>query len=191
MITLLVAAASALGGALAQGSPSGVTTADVLFRAAIAGFVPWVAGRARAWTWVFLTACAAAAAAPGWWRWMAVAGFVATAATSLTGRPLAHLGPVSAAVAMQALLRSDLGGFHGSSALLTAVAITPVLVSAYRASTRPTQRTVRLVTLSTAVALGAIVALATASATAGARHASAGVNTALDGLDAARAGDTA
>lgn len=179
---------AALAAALAGNEPTGSAVVDPLLAAAFAGLVTAAAGRARRFP-VLTLPVAALVLASGWW----IVATLASTAPAIVGaaqrRRERQWGAATAAIALQPMLRGDLG-FHGLPSLIVAAAVIPVLVSGYRRCRRHERRRIRRVAYSVAgatalIGLGyaglvASVATDVDQATAEARR----------GLEAAREGQT-
>src|SRR4051812_24176794 len=126
---LAVTLAAGIAGALAGAEPAGWWLADALWSGAFAAVVTYGASRARRWTWVVLGGGPLALASGPVGAAAAVVAFV-LAAVVATGRRRTRLaGAVVAALSVNLLLRLSLDT-AGLSAVVTAVAVTPALVSA-------------------------------------------------------------
>ncbi len=185
---------AALGAAFAPVAPTGLIGVDRLLAAALAGVVTMAASRASrsAGLWIAGLATALSIGTP----WVAAAGLALAIALVLviSGDGLADEGqrwPVAAigALAVQSLLRAPDLGFFGLPSILTAVAVAPLLWSAWQHSRRPTRRRVALAAL-VAGGFVAIAVLGLGIAGLLARdQVGAATDHARDGLDALRAGD--
>jgi Protein of unknown function (DUF4012) len=170
-------------------APTGNEVAD---RVLAAGFVALVAAAgttARKWTW-FVAAGAALALATGWVALAAggialVLAFVATR----PGRPAPFVGAVVGGLSAIALLSGTHVWFHGASALVTAAAVTPMLVSGYRFAERATRRRVRLAAALATVAVVAVAGLYGALLAQSRRDIERGMERLDAGMAAARDGD--
>ena len=184
-----VVAVAAVAGAFVDVSPSGAWWAD---RVMAAGFVALLAAAgsgAKRWTW-FIAAGAGLVLADG--RVAMVCGAVALLlALASTGpiRPAPAVGAAVGGLSGLALLRATDIAFHGGSALLTALAVAPMLASGYRYASRHARRLTRRALVATCVLLvlaGAGLALAAARARPTAER---GIDLLQQGMNAARAGD--
>ena len=182
-------AAAALGGAVTEVAPSGSPVADRVTAAAFVALLAAAGGSAKRWTW-FVAAGAGLTLSEG--RVALVCGVAAVALAYLSTGPIRPAPAVGAGVgglAGLALLRAADVGFHGSSALLVALAVMPLLVSGYRYSSHRTQRRVRRAIAVVAVLLvvvGAAYVLAAANARPAAER---GIDLLEQGIAAAREGD--
>jgi hypothetical protein len=141
----VVVAAAALAALFAEGSPTGLDGADAIWRALFAGIVTLCGAVASRWTWIVATAIAAVAAVGGDSIVVAVAlvGLVAAVIGALQRERYAVTGALALALGTQALLRLPSTGFSGATALITAGAVLPVVVSGYLNADRVVRRRVR------------------------------------------------
>lgn len=187
--TRAVVALAAVAGALVEVSPSGTGWADLLLSAGFVALLAAAGAAAKRWTW-FVVAGAGLVLSGG--RVAMLCGLAALAlaiASSGPIRPAPAVGAGTGALAGLALLRATDLGFHGSSALAVALAVTPLLVSGYRFAAHRTRRRTRRALLGAGVALvviGGAFALAAARARPAAER---GVDLLQQGVDAARRGD--
>lgn len=142
-IVWVVCLAASVGGALADVAPTGNRVADRLLAAGFAGLLAAAGSTAERWTW-FVAAGAALAVAGGWVA-IATGGIALLLALASTHpvRPAAAVGAAVGGLSAVALLRSDDLGFHGASALVVALVVTPMLLSGYRHAGRRSRRRVR------------------------------------------------
>jgi hypothetical protein len=150
--------ASAVGAAFAPGAPTTFVVADVTWRMLLAAGVTVCAAFADRWTWIVVTAVVAAGAVGGD-TIVVVTGLAALAVAVIaasTKRRSSIAGAVAAALAAQVLLRLPDIGFTGASALLAALAIAPVFVSALVRVGTPVRRRVAKV----AIWVGVVVVVA-------------------------------
>jgi hypothetical protein len=189
LVVRLVAVLAAVGAATAGAHPTGLAVADAAFTAAFAALVVLAARRARRWTW-FACAGLAAITASGW---SLVPGFGALAlacvAASFRRRP-SWIGALVTALAIQALMRMGSIGFHGSTAVLAALATVPVLVSSYRLSPRRIRKRVRRTVLGLAAVAAVVVGAFAVAVLLARQHVEDGIAQSRSALDAARDGET-
>lgn len=178
-----LAGAAAIGGALAGAHPTGTPGVDQVLAGATAGVVTLAASRAQRWTWLLLAGVATAMAAEVVWQVVAGLGLVVAFAATFLPR-LRWIGALSVALAMQGLLRSDVGVFHGASLLVGAAAVIPVLVSAWEVAPSATRRTSRRIALGVGAAALAFSALAGISVLLARSDLEAAVAESQRGLDA-------
>lgn len=162
-IVVLVVALSAVGGALTGARPTDLVAVDVLLAAGLAALVPWCSAHARRWTWCWLAGIAAVAAADRWTPFLlAAAALVLSLLSALPRQRHRIAGAVVGALAIQALMRIGDVGPLGVPAVLCAVAVIPVIVSAHRLMPRRHRRPLTRV----AVVALVIAVVGTASAAA-------------------------
>jgi hypothetical protein len=177
VISILVVA-SAIGGALAGCHPTGVAVVDALYGAALAAIVTMasaVAGRAS----LLVLATLATMLSRGWLTLPAGVALALAFAAVLAPRPYRRLGALIGALSVQVILRWPSVGFHGATALLAAVAVTPVLVSGWR-KLRSRHRSRVLIGVGGLLGLAVVLSLPAAVSALTAR------NTVRAGTDAAR-----
>jgi hypothetical protein len=158
----MVAAISVFAGAfaaLADASPTGGATVDVVLTALVVGAVTWLGAAALRWDAAVLAFAAAATS----WNPLGAALGVATAVVGYSiPVPRPYRSAVTAAmvaIALNVAVRSQLGGFLGLSAIVFAVLATAIgVVGARRRS-----RTVRRAALVAVVGAGALSVLAATS----------------------------
>ena len=184
-----VVGAAAVAGACIEVAPSGTGWADHLLAAGFVALLAAAGSSAKRWTW-FIAAGAALTFSEG--RVALVCGLVAIVLALVSTGPIRPIPAVGAAVgglSGLALLRAADMGFHGSSALLVAAAVAPLLLSGYRYAGRRTRRRTRRILVGSAavlVVVGAAFALAASRARPAAER---GVDLLQQGMDAARDGD--
>lgn len=122
---------------------------------------------------------------------LAVAGasLVVAAAMAVLDRRHRVVGALVGAVAIQVLLRLPDLGFHGASALLAAAAIIPVLVSGIKNTRTRWRRPILIGAAGLAGVLVLLTLVLGGAAVARRTLIERGINEALAGLDAAKAGD--
>ncbi len=182
-------AVSVLAGAAAGAAPSGLWLADVVVAGSWAGLVTAAASRARRGSTLWMAGVAALGVEdPVLLGVAALAVAVAFLTAWLPDRERA-LGALTGLLALQVLLRLDLGAFHGASALVAAIAVAPVLVSGYRMARAREQRLARRAA-AVAVGLVGVAGLLFALTVArGRAQIDRGVDLAHQGLAAIRDGD--
>jgi hypothetical protein len=185
----VVAGLAGVVGAFAPGQPTGLAVMDVVLRAGFAALVTLAASRARRWTWFVVAGMAGAFAPDGAWLYVAVAALVVALAAALAPRHRI-VGAVVGALAVQVLLRLPDLGFTAASALVTAVAVAPVLASAYSTSPRRVRRRIHRMLLWSGVVVGVGVVAGGVLAYLASRAIGDAVDEARDGLSAARDGET-
>lgn len=142
---LAIAAVAGIAAAFSSASPTGIGVFDVIERAAFAVVVTLFAACCRRWAWLILAGAATVLAANIWGHLVgAVAlGFAIHAAARTDNRDRAT-GALIGALSAQVLLRTDDIGFFGLTAIVTTLAVIPVLVSGYRTMRRRNRRRVRI-----------------------------------------------
>lgn len=191
----IVAAVAAVAAAFSGAEPTGWAASDVVWTAGFAFFVVVAAARARRWTWLVLAGITATAAQGN----VALAvslvavlvAFVSAAFDHQTREYQPAIGAVVAALAVQVLLRLHDIEPSGATALITAAATAPALVSGLRRCT-PRVRKAWGWGLAAFVVLAVLAAAGLAVSAFSARSdLSAGIDQARNGFDAARDGEGA
>ncbi len=188
----VVAALAALGAVLADCHPVDWAPADVLFSAGFAALVTVATSKARRWTWLALAGVAGLTARTGETLALAAASVaLAFVGAALADRRLRLLGACVGATAVQVLLRQGSFRFEGATALVTALAVGPALVSGYGMCHRRSRRVIRrVVVVSAAVAAAMVLGVGVAALQARA-HLATAVADGQAGLNAVKAGDQA
>lgn len=185
----LIVAGSAVAGALAGAQPTGTAGVDHLLAGALAAAVTLAASRAQRGP-----VLAAVAVGLGLARGPVLAFALSAAATALVGatRPSRDRawGAATGALAVQALLRLDPIGPHGTTALAAGMAATVVLVSGYQRSRPREKRQVRRVVLAVGGLTALVVLAYGALLLTVAGDVTGGTDDARAGLRATRQGDT-
>ena len=188
---LALSAAAGVGAVAARMRPTAWHPADVAWSFLGTAAVVWAAATSRWWLLATI-AIVATPMAPGVvWTACAVAGFGAALVIGMGHRRLPVVRAASAALSAQALVRADLGWFHGDTALLTGAAGALVLITGIGRRSRWVRRRARAVALlaggfiGVALAGAAISALTAQSAL---RHSRSQL---ADALSAVRSGDVA
>ena len=190
-----VAALAAVAAAFSDAEPTGWFVSDIAWTAGFALVVVLAAARARRWTWLVLAGVTATAAQGGLALGVSLVAlavaFLAAAFDRQTREYQPVVGAVVGALAIQVLLRLHDIEPTGASALITAAATVPALVSGLRRCSARTRNAwgwaiaaFVLVAVLSAVGLG-VAALSAQS------DLSAGINQARNGFDAARDGEGA
>lgn len=183
-----VAAAAALGAAFAGAEPAGWPLADALLQAAFAALVTVAGSRARRSTWLWAAGVATVAAPTVAAAGVGLVAMVVAVAAQLLDRRKRLEGAIVVGLSVQVLLRLGQVAFFGGSVVLVALALVPVLVSAYRVAPRRVRRRVHVA--AAVFAAFVVVGLASflASAAMAADRVGDGVLDARAGLTAARDG---
>jgi hypothetical protein len=187
--TAAAAGMALLAGLTSEAAPTGLSGADFMWRAALAGLSAYLAGTARRWTW-FLPAGAAGAVGGNGIALACAAVAIGIGLWSvLTETRSRARGALVGGLGCVALLQADPIAFHGFTAIVTAVAVTPLLVSGYRNAGRRAQAHLRKI----AAVVGAVVGLMVAGVLLGlvsvSRDITRGARLIDDGLVAARDAD--
>ncbi len=188
VVLLLTAGAAAAGAALAGARPTGTPVVDPLYEALLA-FVVVVAGARANRGAVLWLGVAATALARGWLIAPAAASLLLAFTATLAKRPRPLLGAVTAALAVQVVLRWDVRAFQGATALAGAAALGPVLISALRRSPRHVRHRVWLGLGTLTVAAVVVVIPAAVSALAARHQVEDGIAQAQDALHQVSSGD--
>jgi hypothetical protein len=186
---LAVAAVAVLAGVTSSAEPTGLSGADFMWRAAVAGLASYLAGTARRWTWFVPAGVAAvlggnalalvsAAAAIGVGLWSVVTETRSRARGAIVG----GLGCV-------ALLRADPIAFHGFTAVVTAAALGPLAVSGYQHAGRRAQARLRKIGAVGGAVVGLMIAGAALGLVSVSRDLTRGARLIDDGIIAARDAD--
>jgi hypothetical protein len=183
---------SGVAAAFAPGTPTGLTGADIVWKAVFAATVTLAAAYADRWAWVVAAAIAAGFAVGGTVG-VVVLGFAALGVAIFGAwqrRRASIVGVVAVALASQALLRLPETGFTGATALAATVAFAVVVVSAWARVGLPVRRLVRRVAFWAAVVLVVVVLLPVAfGAFVAFRQSGTAVAESEAWLEAARQGD--
>jgi hypothetical protein len=188
-----VVVVSAVAAAFADGAPTGLGLADVFWRVALAAAVTYCAAFAPRWSWIVVAAVAAVAAVGGEGIVVGLAlTSLALAVFAAVRRDVAPIvGVVAVGLAVQVLLRLPAGGFSGATALIAAVAVAPLFVTAWLGASRGVRRRAiwGLVLFGAFVALALVPAAITAVETS--HETGVATRESRAWLDAARSGDQA
>lgn len=191
-VLTVLAVLAGVGAALSGAEPTGGPVIDALWCAGLGAGITLVAARARPWTWAVLAAVATVAATGST---VALAcglvGLALAVGAATVPRCPAIVGPISVAIATQALFRLPDVGFFGLPTVVGVVAVVPLVASAWAASSRRTRR--RAVAVSgSLVGLGVVVLVGFGVAGAAARPSvQEGIDASRSGLAALRSGDEA
>jgi Protein of unknown function (DUF4012) len=178
---IAVVAVAAAGAALSTAEPTRLAGADLVWNAALVATVAFFGATARRWTWFLPAGAGALLAGDGTAIVLAAAAIAIGFWSVLRGHRSRALSAVVTGLGVIALLRAEPTGFHGSTALATAAAVLPVVVSGYANEHPRTRRRVRLVALVVGTAVG-LALVGVAVGTAGV------VGDLTDGADAVDAG---
>jgi hypothetical protein len=154
----VVVAGGALAAALlTRARPTGLTSADAFWSAALVAVLATFGATARRWTWFLPAGLAALVAGDSVAMACAAAAIVIAFVSVLRDTRSRARGALVAALGGIALLRAGPVGFHGLSALLSAVAVVPVIVSGYAHAGRRVQARTRRVALVAGATVGLMV----------------------------------
>ena len=142
-VTLAVVAAAAV--ALTTAEPTGSAVPDAFWSASLVAVVAFFGATARRWTWFLPAGVAALIAGDSLALALAAVAIVVAFASVMRDTRSRARGALVAGLGVIALLRADPIGFHGLSALLTALAVAPMLASGYIHAGRRVQRRARRV----------------------------------------------
>lgn len=185
-VTVAVAAVAATQLTFAE--PTGSTTADAFWSAALVAVVAIFGATARRWTWFLPAGVGVIAGDRLAVACAAVAIAIAFVSVLRDTRSRAR-GALVGALGALALLRAEPMGFHGLSALLTAAAVIPIVVSGHAHAGRAIRRRTRQV----AVVAGSVIGLMVAGAALGVvsvqSDVAEGMRAVDGGMDAARDAD--
>ena len=164
--TLVVACAVvAVAAAACPAQPTGVRVADAAWSAFFSVGLVLAAARSRRVPTLWLLGVAAAVALPGGWTGALLAGLALLVGVLIvrSDRHDLRLGGAAGAVASQAFLWAPPYGPFGLQTLLAAVAVVPVVVSAWRVMGRKSRRRTVRVSATAAVLLAAVTGIATSA----------------------------
>ncbi|HET9692448.1 MAG TPA: DUF4012 domain-containing protein, partial [Acidimicrobiales bacterium] len=190
VVVWALAAAAAIGGALAGCHPTGTPVVDPVFAAVIAGLLTLAMSRARRIPTI-VVAAGALAFARGWVFLPAGLAVAVALVTTFARRRHQCLGALVGALAAQAVLRWPAVGFHGSTALAAAGVLAVAFLSAYRQLGRRARRRSRWAVAGLAVAAVVLTVPAVLGALAARSAASAAIAEARSSLHAVGSAPTA
>lgn len=183
--TVAVALAAAV---VTTAEPTGYARADAFWSGALVGVVAFFGATARRWTW-FVPAGAAVIAGDDLALACAAAATVVAFVSVLRDTRSRARGALVVGLGVIGLLRAEPIGFHGLTALITAAAVLPVVVSGHAHAGRRVKARVRKV----ALVLSGIVGLMLVGAVIGVMTVlddlADGMRAVDDGLEAARDAD--
>jgi Protein of unknown function (DUF4012) len=141
-----------------RAEPTGSSTSDMFWSAALVGVAATFGATARRWTWFLPAGAAALVAGDRAAIVCAAVAIVVSFVSVLRDTRSRARGAAVVGLGTIALLRADPVAFHGATALITAFAVIPAVVSGYaHAGRRMRQRAKRAAILVT-VAIGLMVA---------------------------------
>ncbi len=188
-VILAVTVASVVAAAFAPTQSTGWPIVDVVYRAAFAVLVTVAASEARRWSWFILTGVTALFARSGLPFALALVALAVAMLSTVSPRRVRRWGAVIGALSVQALLRLPPTGPYGLDAVVTALAVAPVLISSYRLQEHSIRRRLRR----TAAAAGFVVVLTAGAAAVvgmtGMRELDRASDAARSGIQAVSQGD--
>jgi hypothetical protein len=188
-LVVAIAAAAAAAAVLAPGEAAGSPWSDAVVRAGFGAMVALAGSRARRSTWLWVSGVAVIGAPSAALAVLALGALALAVVDHLMDRRARVDGAIVAAVSIQVLLRLGEGTFFGFTALLAAVAVAPLLTSAYLVSPRRVKRRVqRTGAVVGVVLLVGLVSFVVSTAVASQRV-EEGIANARLGLTMARAGN--
>lgn len=171
---------------LTTAEPTGQTTADALWSAGLVAVAAVFGATARRWTW-FVPAGVAAVIAGDDLALAGAAVAIAIAFASVVADTRSRArGALVVALGCIALLRAEPVGFHGLSALLTAAAVVPAIVSGYAYAGRTVRRRARRLVLGAGAVIGLMLAGAALGMVSVQSDLADGIRSVDDGMTAAR-----
>lgn len=186
----VASAGGAVGALVVHARPSANSASDVLLVALFAVTVTVAASVASTWTVVVLASVAAVFTAPHYFVAAALVEGIALVAAVIDVPQRRIVGAAVGAGSVQLLLRIGDGPFFGSTALVVAVAVVPVLVTGWQLTRRSVRDPMRRV----GYVIGALAVGAALTAAFSLVQARSAANQAIDhvraGLDLARQGDS-
>ena len=190
---VVLAVVGALAAALAGCHPTGWAPADVVLTMGLAAGVIVAASRARPWTWAVLVA-PGLVLTTGWLFVVSVVALVVVALALLVPPPRRWQGALAAGLGVQVLLRLPATHLMGASvtgatAGVVALAVMPVIGSAWRAAGARARRQVRRAVVGALVFTGLATVGLGVAALSGRTGVQRGLLHAERGLDAAESGD--
>ncbi len=171
---------------LTTAEPTGQATADALWSAALVAVAAVFGATARRWTWFVPAGVAAVIAGDDLALAGAALAIVIAFASVVTDTRSRARGALVVALGCIALLRAEPVGFHGLSALLTAAAVVPAIVSGYAYAGRTVRRRARRVALGAGGVIGLMLAGAALGVVSVQSDLADGIRSVDDGMTAAR-----
>jgi hypothetical protein len=186
---LAIAAGSGALAVVAGAEPTGSPVIDAVLVVAAIGVVTWASASAP-W-WALATACGVAAVTAFDPLLIVVAaiGFAVSLAVGVRRRDDAELRAVLGAVAMNVLLRSDLDGFLGASAVVGVAVGALLFVAGVLRRRRAVRRAVWIACGAVVTAAAVSLALLTVAGVTARPDVSEGSNVALQAIDTLNTGD--
>jgi hypothetical protein len=184
-----VAGAAVAAAVLTPAEPTGLTTADAFWSAALVAVVATFGATARRWTWFLPAGVAALITGDTVAVVCAGVAIVVAFVSVLRDTRSRARGALVAALGGIALLQAEPMGFHGLSALLTAAAVLPVIVSGHAHAGRRVRARTKRIALLAGVAIGLMVAGAALGLLSVQGDLAAGMRAVDGGISAARDAD--
>lgn len=153
-VTRVLAAIAAVAAAFSNAEPAGLFVYDSLITAGFAVLITLASVRAKRWTLVWLVGIATAGAVGTLWVIPGVMAFIPLGILLSNRRRDAIACAVVGALAVQSVLNITPMGFSGLPSIVAALAVGPVLWSAYA---RSSERRARRIRNSALMALGASI----------------------------------
>ena len=190
-ITFAVTVAAAAGAAvlLSRAEPTGSAVPDAFWSAVLVAVVATFGATARRWTWFLPAGVAALIAGDTLALGLAAAAIVVAFVSVMRDTRSRARGALVTALGVLALLRAEPIGFHGLSALLTAAAVAPAVISGYSHAGHRVQRRARRLAGVTGAVIGLMIAGALLGVASVADDVTDGVRSIDRGLAAAREAD--
>lgn len=148
-------------------APAGIALADALYRGVFAFVVVWLAARSRRWTWGFMASLASLGAADLLAQLSVLTAALIFVATIAMRRRSPVFGALIAGFSIPALMTQGAdplwrltGGLVndplGSSAIITAIAVAPLVRTGWRTLSRRRRRSIKRVGLRVGIGVGVI-----------------------------------
>jgi hypothetical protein len=185
----VVAGGAVAAALLSRAQPTGLTTADAFWSAALVAVMAVFGATARRWTWFLPAGLAALVAGDSLAVACAAVAIVIAFVSVLRDTRSRARGALVAALGGVALLRAGPVGFHGLSALLSVGAVVPVVVSGYAHAGRRVQARTRRVALVAGATIGLMVVGALLGIVSVQRELVDGIRSVDAGMAAARDAD--
>ena len=181
-----VAAAAVAAVLLSRAEPTRSAVPDGFWSAALVAGVATFGATARRWTWFVPAGAAALIAGDSLALALAAVAIVVAFVSVMRDTRSRSRGALVAALGVIALLRAEPIGFHGLSALVTAGAVAPMVVSGYAHAGRRVQKRARRVAGIAAGVIGLMIAGAVLGVVSVMDEVADGVRSIDGGIDAAR-----
>ncbi len=191
-IVLALVAISGLVATFSAGTPTGIASVDVFWRAVFGASLVYVGARSSM-AGSALAAVVGVLVPAGWiWRLLCVVGLAGTGLgyrSSTTPQNSGLLRAMLGAVTAQSLLRISPVGFHGLSALVSAVLVTLLIVETQSVRTLWRHRVIRQRAIGLAVVLGLFLSLFALATELGRRDVGSALAAVERGTEAVKDGD--